>query len=380
MKRWRTSTTGCFRFNRDFSRLGVGRITISSRTTNAAEFERRNAILTKLAESAQVEVLRGLRDGRISIEQLVESDRQGKLTGAELLPELLLLQGLWPAVDATLPKMGRSARTRSRYQTSFYSLQIKAADQLGDNAAVRDLAKVNWRALRAAWGGSGADWNHLRRAVSAFLTQLLGEKYHPFRLKLMRDIPRAAEQGRVPDLSPEAFERVLKKMQPEFRSIFRVLVLTGMRVGEYLNCTHFSLKPDIHGIDVPGTKTAGSAATVYVAAGHWKHVQAAIPCPLGDVQPVPEGGVQYDPRYKRLRRLWIDATRAAGVSVRLHDLRHCTAQWAINSGVPEAMVQVAMRHKTAGMTRRYAMQKESRAVAEALGKLMAKRPAKGKAS
>ena len=169
-------------------------------------------------------------------------------------------------------------------------------------------------------------------------------------------------------------------MRPEFRPIFRVLVLTGMRVSEYLNTTRFNLKPEIHAIDVAGTKTAGSSAPVYVAASQWKHVLAAIPCPLGDVRPVPEAGVQYDPRYKRLRRIWTDATKAAGLSVRLHDLRHCTGQWSVNAGVPEAKVQAALRHATPGMTRRYTMQHDRQAVAEALGKVMAKRRAKGKAS
>ena len=58
---WRTSPTGCFRINRDFTRIGVGRIACSSRTTDLKEFRRRNDIVTKLAESGQIEVLRASR-------------------------------------------------------------------------------------------------------------------------------------------------------------------------------------------------------------------------------------------------------------------------------------------------------------------------------
>src|SRR5262245_20001918 len=95
--KWRTSQSGGIRFNRDFTRIGVGRITLSSRTTNVQEFRRRNDILTKLADSAQIEVLRAFRDGAITIEQLVDADREQRLKSADLLGVLTLRQPLWAA-------------------------------------------------------------------------------------------------------------------------------------------------------------------------------------------------------------------------------------------------------------------------------------------
>src|SRR5437868_3811925 len=92
---WRTSDDGCYRFNRDFSRIGVGRITRSSHTKNRTEFERRNHLLTKLAESSQVEVLRAFQKGTIAIEQLVEADRQQRLRTADLLGDIALRENLW---------------------------------------------------------------------------------------------------------------------------------------------------------------------------------------------------------------------------------------------------------------------------------------------
>jgi len=89
-EKWRTSDSGCFRFNRDFTRIGVGRITRSSRTTNEREFNRRNDILTKLAESAQIDVLRAFRTGAITIEQLVDADREQRLKSADLLGVMAL--------------------------------------------------------------------------------------------------------------------------------------------------------------------------------------------------------------------------------------------------------------------------------------------------
>src|SRR5438477_10220552 len=101
---WRTTVDGCIRFNRDFSRLGVGRLTMSSRTKVPKEFERRDQLLSKLAESSQIEVLMAFRDGAISIEQLVEADRQQRLRSADLLVDIVSRRNLWDTIDATLPE------------------------------------------------------------------------------------------------------------------------------------------------------------------------------------------------------------------------------------------------------------------------------------
>src|ERR1700730_9554963 len=96
--RWRTSESGAIRVNRDFTRIGVGRITLSSRTSNPKEFQHRDQILTKLAVSGHIEVLRVFRDGRITTEQLVDADREQRLKSADLLGILKLQQPLWKAI------------------------------------------------------------------------------------------------------------------------------------------------------------------------------------------------------------------------------------------------------------------------------------------
>jgi integrase len=75
------------------------------------------------------------------------------------------------------------------------------------------------------------------------------------------------------------------------------------------------------------------------------------------------------------RWLWIYWKRAlkaakADTTLRLHDLRHCTGQWAINEGVPEAKVQTTLRHTTPEMTRRYTKQKDKGEVATAVADVM----------
>jgi integrase len=44
--------------------------------------------------------------------------------------------------------------------------------------------------------------------------------------------------------------------------------------------------------------------------------------------------------------------------ITLYALRHCYGQWLSDSGMPEARIQVGMRHKTADMARRYTKQRD----------------------
>ena len=354
---WLTTPTGSIRFNRDFTRIGVGRITRSSRTTDYKEFLRRDLILTKLAEAGQIEALRAYRDGRISIEQLIEADREQRLKTSDLLGMLSLQQPLWSAIAATLPAMGSSTGTRKRYEVSLGALRGKSAGLLSERSTVADLERVAWSDLRTKWGRSPADWNHLRRAVSAFLTALLGDRFHPFRRAVIRRIPIAAESPRVPDITPAVFWEILRYVPRSYRSCFLTLAATGMRVGEYLRCTRFHLKPKTFSVAIPGTKTVGSAEDVSVHPKLWPHLEAAIPSPLA---------------YKALRRHWKAACEKANANIRIHDLRHGFGQWAVDAGVPEARVQSALRHRTAAMTRRYTKAKEKGEAATAVGNALLK--------
>ena len=371
-KRWRTSPNGCIRFNRDFTRIGVGRITTSSRTRDPAEFQHRNHILTRLANDAQLDVLRGLKDGRISIEQLVEMERQNRLRSSDLFALVVLSKNLWATRDAVIPALNCSSATKNRYLVSLTALESRAVRFLGPSATLGDLAKVPWAELQGEWKRSSADWNHLRRAVSTLLSSALGDKFHPYRRSVMQRFPRAAERGRIPDLTPELFKTILDGVADFAKPCYVTLVATGMRASEYLRCTRFSLKRQTHSIEVPGTKTVASAATIAVDPSVWDTVVAAIPCPLGPA-PNEKQTVAFDPRYKRLRKIWKRACEKAEVeNIRIHDLRHCTGQWSIDAGVPESKVQVALRHKTPGMTRRYTIQAETGAVAKAIADALRK--------
>ena len=137
--KWRTSKTGGIRFNRDFMRIGVGRITRSSRATNPKEFRRRDELLTKLANSAQIDVLRAFRNGRLTIEQLVDADREQRLKSADLLGMLSLRQPL-----------GARSQTRCRGWEQASRPESATKYRLMPRGGKPGRTSANGRRLRAA--------------------------------------------------------------------------------------------------------------------------------------------------------------------------------------------------------------------------------------
>lgn len=388
----RIGKTGSYRFDRVFA--GVGRINRSSGTTKLKEFQRRDQLLTELFEHAQLEALRSFKRGAVSIEELLDAKRAGKLTSASLVGDLAIRGNLWTTLDAVFPAVDRAQKTAHRYRVSVESFRRKAYGLIGESARVSDLATVDWSTLSRSWGRSPADWNHLRRMLSSALTRILGDVYHPFRREVVKRIPLAVEHSRTPDLSAELFWRIVDHAPKHVQPAYVALIATGMRVGEYLACTRDDLRPFTFALEVPGTKTAASRATVFIDEALWPWLLAAIPSPV---------------RYKWLRDYWIRACVAAGagklvgtgqfverarksdgpgqrrtgqterievtryVGLRIHDLRHAYAQLASDAGESTARIQAALRHAGPEMTRRYEMQKARKDVATAVGGALLKR-------
>jgi integrase len=351
----RIGGTGSYRFDRVFS--GVGRINRSSGTTKLKEFQKRDQLLTELFEHAQLEALRSFQRGDVSIEELLEAKRLGRLTSSALLADVKLQSGLWESFDSVFPKVHWSDKTAHRYRVSLESFTRKAGAQLSTSARVADLLRLDWKALQRDWGTSAADWNHMRRMLSAGLTKLLGDVYHPFRRDVVKRIPVAREVARTPDLTPELFWRIVLRTPLHAQPCYVVLLATGMRLGEYMRCTRAHLRPNTFAIAVPGTKTDASEATIYVDEQLWDWVIAGVPAPIKE---------------KWIRTHWKRAARAEGAGeLRLHDLRHAFGQLASDAGAPTARIQAALRHSSPDMTRRYEMQKARKDVAALVGRAIA---------
>lgn len=351
----RVSRRGTYRIDRWFP-PPVGRLAVASGASTLAAFRQADACLLRLAERGRLDVLLAVKQGAVNVPQVLGADRSDRLDAlvASLTPSPEQAP-LWATVESWLGPVAERGPTVKRYGVSWTKLERLGL--LAPHAKVADLATVDWRSLSRRWGASAADHNLMRRAVGRFLTCQLGDVYHPLRRTVMRAWAPLAEQERVPDLDVPTFWQVVHAAPEHVRAAFVAIVALGLRVGEYLRLRETDLHPLTKTVSIPGTKTAGSAAVLHVDAELWPWVTAAVPAPV---------------TYGWLRRYWKRALKGAGAdeSLRLHDLRHLTAQVLVNSGQSEASVQTTMRHATPSMTRRYAKQRDHGENAAALARVL----------
>lgn len=374
----KVSPNGSYRFDRTFGGLRVTRSSgVKGDWENKKvrkEFDYRDGLLTKLWERGQKDVLEAFAHGELGIQDIITADRMGKLSG--LASDLVTLKPLWTTWEETIPKMrtdrGRplSEGSRTNYATGMRRLKSLAIPGLGKDALIADLERVDWSVPYEAWEDSPAAWNHLGRGLSRFLTVVLGGKFHPLRLKVMRNFPKMDEYPREPDMSLADFRRIIDMIPEHYQSPFILLALTGLRLGELYRLT----KADIHkatgaievkgrrmedGVRVKGPKNRSSVRKVYVQPKHWHHVEASVPMPIG---------------HWYLRDIWRAAVDRAFPDVtrdlRIHDLRHFTAQELSGAGVPLVDIAAGHGHSDINQTADYARRSARMRNAEVMGDIM----------
>ena len=265
------------------------------------------------------------------------------------------------------------------------ALQLKAADEFGPTATVRDLLvdrdgrDRDWNALHARWGASNTDWMHLRRALSRMLSLYLGDKYHPAARKLRTVFEPKKVRARRPSLTLAQFQAIRAKLPAHADAAIMCLLFTGMRdITEYLACEEQHKNRARYELTVPGTKTEGSDRILQIDPRLWGWIEAGIPARIG---------------YKWLRIYWTRACLAMKdpriakmipdpkrpgelkySGLHLHDLRHFHGQWAIDRGVDESKVQASYGHENPGQTREYLMRTATLEVSSALADALVDEP------
>jgi hypothetical protein len=352
---------------------GIGRVAKASGATTTRDYEARVGCLRRLYKQGEHQLLRDLKDGKFTVTELYAADLEKRLATLKG-DRARLAQPLWATVDAWIPKPRPTKRRAKpvsikRYKVAFTQLKTKAADMLPDTATVADIApsdpdapirgQVDWAELDERWGGSGADWNHVRRAVSKFLSDTLGDIHHPFRRQVVEAIPIRPEPPRLVDLPVDLFWKIVRQAPEYVQPAFVFLAATSMDTGEYLATTETDLLPLSRppAIRARGTKTDARDAVLRVHPDLWTWIQRAVPAPV---------------QYKWLRTHWKRALAAAGAdtSLRLKDLRHVGAQWAVEEGVPLVKIQKQLRHTNSRTTEIYADQIARGEVGMAVGNHM----------
>lgn len=354
---------------------GYGRFCKRTGATTMAEHNARKALLQRLIEADQLEVIGMLDRDDITWVELRQAERKKRLHSDALAADVALSRRLWNEGDtlgafaSTLPRMGKTESTRDRYEVAFRQLSTYAPDFLPAGAFVKNLKDVPWPEAFATMAElSPASRNRVRSAVSAFLTVFLGDKYHQFRRDVMKAMGGMEDERTAPrEVTLTEFWTLLEHIDDALKPSFIILAATGMRIGEYLQCTADSVKR-LPTIWIPAGKTGGREASV--AEELIPFARQAIPC---TVAPAPKvwRGVQYDARYDRLYGAMADASDKTGIICTPHFLRHLYAQLG-TAELPSALVQQGLGHATATMTERYSKRRTTQRVASTVGRALMK--------
>lgn len=326
----RKTTAGYWVF--DSTIPGVGRLVLSTPARTKREYQGTwKPLLLRLKKEGYLDILRAIKRGDLSLGTVYALEQQGQLSYA--LHHVLAQQPLGIAVDRWLPGSAPAQATRTRYAGAWSSLYTHT--DLIRGGPIAQLRDVPWRALRAQWARSDSHWKQLRNAVSKFLSDTFG-KHSPFRLQVMQAYPDCTPAPRLVTLSPKDFRAILNRIDEGYHALYYTLVITGMRVGEYMACTEFHVQGSM--VHVPGTKTRKAARRVPIHPQYQQVIRDAIPCPISR-----------DWMY----RVWKRAAAEEGFNVTLHDLRHCHGQWLHEAGADLHEIQRSYGHDSPAQTADY---------------------------
>jgi len=213
-----------------------------------------------------------------------------------------------------------------------------------------------------------------RARTQAALASFLGWAY---RHDLIESLPMARIDRVRPDpprprgLTHERIEAIMALIPPtekRDRLLFRLMVETGLRVGEALalSIEDLDLTQDDEHLTVVGkgnqrrTVVLDDARLVQGVRAYLKRTRYT----RGPLFRAAKNGHGGPLRYQSIQEHWQRYCARAGVACTLHQLRHSHATELVNAGVSLATIRKRLGHKNLQTTLRYAEQSDGAADAE----------------
>ncbi|HEU4649008.1 MAG TPA: site-specific integrase [Gemmatimonadales bacterium] len=292
-----------------------------------------------------------------------------------------------PAVLSPKTRRPYAPRTVDRYEDSWHLLF--SVLPRGRESTFADLTKgamLAYRQARKATGTSGATINRDMVAFSGFFRWCEEDQELKFtRPPLGHELENP---GRDRWFSAEEFQRFWTALPENWRPFFRLLVGTGMRLGEavgqpaqparkaqpakdgqpavraraaipatvgilWSDVRLAEKRVSVHARHRQNRRLKTRASTRLIPFGETVRAELAahrVACPGGPADPV----FSHPFTYRQAQHVFNRTATAIGLhDVRIHDLRHTFGVWAAQSGVPLPRLQKLMGHTTPAMTMRY---------------------------
>jgi integrase/recombinase XerD len=222
-----------------------------------------------------------------------------------------------------------------------------------------DIQAKHIRSFRSAFAHnpkrSDATWEKYRQAISAFLNWAVQHEYNVTNYAARKEFKIDVQQRRPRTFSREEIGALLgwaeRQPKPYINVALRLLVSTGMRLGEMMKLTWADIDSEKHLIYVTATKTK-TARTVPVAPELTKMVRL-LPGKTALVFDDGSGHPVYDRHtYHRLLQRGCEAVAIPPRPI--HALRHSFARFFIESGGDLPMLKQLMGHRDIRTTMIYA--------------------------
>lgn len=266
---------------------------------------------------------------------------------------------------ADLAQANRSIHTRRAYATDLKQLvawhasllETLTPERLRAFFATLEHLSDTTRARRQAAVASFTGWAY-RQGLLATNPMEVVERIHPLPHR-----PRAMERQRV-----EVILALIPPRQERDRLLFRLLLETGLRVGEALGLyiEDIDLTADDERLHVVGkgnqqrTILLDDRRLVRLLRGYLKH-SGYKHGPLFRATKNGHGGAL---RYQSVQERWASYCAQAAIACTMHQLRHTHATELVNEGVSLATIRKRLGHKHLQTTLRYAEQSDPVADAE----------------
>jgi integrase len=243
-----------------------------------------------------------------------------------------------------------------------------------------DLTEDRLRAFIVARRAEGAGSRTINMEVS-ILSRCIGRKRSELwpTLKPLKE-PRDVGKALTPEEETRLLEASLKAESPLIGPFIRTALTTGMRAGEILGLTWGRVNLPERYITVGEAKTAAGTGRIIpmnadlyqtiLAFADWHKQHCGSIDPERYVFPIRKVRGRYDNtrRMRSIRASWEMVRDAAGLSCRIHDLRHTACTKMVERGVTEFGMLAIMGHVSKSMLERYShvRMEAKRAAVEAL--------------
>lgn len=224
---------------------------------------------------------------------------------------------------------------------------------------VAAITRAHISTAHATWAETPRTGNFALTVLSKFMTWAEDEGLRPDGTNPVRRIPRYKENTRDRFLTAAelgALGAAIDKAErenlvgPFVSAALRLLILTGARLSEVLTLEWAHVDLERRMLFLPDSKTGQKPIILADAA---VDILTAIPRLAGN--PYVIAGKNNGQHLKNLQKPWYVVRKLAGLDgLRLHDLRHTFASFAVGSGGSLPIIGRALGHSQPSTTQRYA--------------------------